>query len=252
MWIKYCFVFCRKLWKPCKDTTWQRKRGICRLRYSYLKWPAISHMPSALWGDRGPYLGLPPSRIYFLWYKPAHGVIYLTMVKANTAKSMQKCRCEFCVQAERFWWKPGISAPNVSKKKCNRELGASYLFHKKNTEKSFRSAHIAPYNHTTAHTEYMHLPNHWLNWQQYFNFLNPALCLNYRAVLSLHSHWMLKYPTANVRLTQSSGLPQLSAPELTPGLTWYFKRWKLQNVSVRDLKAVSYFQLGCSLTFSRL
>lgn len=120
VWIKYCFVFCRKWWRPCKDTAGQRKRGIWRLRYSYLKWLYVPHMPPALWGDRSPFLGLPPPRIYFLRHRPAHGVIHLTLVKANTPQSMQKCRCGFCVQAGRFWWKAGIAALNMRGKKMQR------------------------------------------------------------------------------------------------------------------------------------
>lgn len=160
---------------------------------------------------------------------------------------MQKCRCEFYVQAERFWWKAGISAPNVSKRKKNGT--GSLMPVLCSTKEHWEVIQVCTHRSIQSLTQLLtqsiciSLITDWIGSSTLVLYLNPALCLNYRAVFSLHSPWMPKYTTANVRLIQSSGLSQFSAPELTPGLTWYFKRWKLQNVSVRDLKAVSYFSL---------
>lgn len=98
-------------WQSSKDASGQRKRGICTSRHSYLKWPASPHALPALQEGREACAHARHLQEFIssACWRTAHQVICLTLGSANDPESMQKCKCNFCIQPRAFWWEAGIA-----------------------------------------------------------------------------------------------------------------------------------------------
>ena len=201
-------------WESSRDASGQRKGGICTPRRSYLKWPSSPHAPSALQEgtEACAHVRHLQEFISSACRRPAHQVICLTLGSANGPQTMQKCKCNFCIQPMVFWWETGIAklwGKHIME--CFVPFLCSTM---KDTEESLRSACIAPYIHlqNCSHRAYSS-PREWLSWQQDCNFLNRRPVLELQGSLvstsALNSEVSHSWSEANSKLRPFTALNSL-------------------------------------------